>query len=247
MTVLHRLALGVQPIDGGTGLQLGGRVRVGRETPAGRYEPLESNGTGRFKLRHGPGVGDRVTVRVHDPLRQFVPRRFSIPLWTLAEVTSGPYVPTASRLLRPWLLPGSAYPAPSGATGIRGRVIHSGQPVCWPRITALGPGGVRVGWAHGDERGEFLVLISTTGTLPPPAPSLLPVELVVCAPREGADLVVEPVPRSTAPPAPGDLDNELLRGQSTPAGYLTSTAPRPHLAVRIGEVLTTQQDVIFTP
>jgi hypothetical protein len=269
--VLHRLALGVEPIDMVTRQRLGSQIRVGRELPvaprptvldpglAWPCDSLEYNGTGKFKLRHGHSVTDHVAVRVDDPSRRFVPRRFAVALWTLAEVSAaGPYVPVLSRVLRPWLLPGSAYHVSRGTTGIRGRIVLGGQPVRWPRVTALGPGGSQVGWAHGDERGEFLLLVNGTGTLPPPAPSSLDVDLVVSAPDPAhpepvdsidrcADLVVEVVTRSSAPPAPGDLDNDLLRGLSTPAGYLTSTALRPHLAVPIGEVLTIPQDVVFTP
>ena len=89
-------------------------------------------------------------------------------------------------MLRPWLAPGSGYRLPRGVTSIRGRVTradHTG--VRWARLTALGPGNQPIGWTQADDRGEFLLMIDGTGTLPPPAPSTLPVDLVVTAYRLG--------------------------------------------------------------
>ena len=132
--VLHRLALGVEPVDALTRLPIGAAVRVGRELPRPVRRPrrgvgpldllarrrdlaLEHSGTGRFKLRHGPGLGSAtaVVVRVFDPWRRYVPRRFEVPIWTFEEVTAsedwpstayspakpptGPFVAVRSRLL----------------------------------------------------------------------------------------------------------------------------------------------------
>lgn len=258
----HRLALGVEALDAGTRALVGSGLTAVRETPRGQLA-LDSDNTGRFKLRHGPDVGDSVVLRLDDPNRRYVPRRFSVPLWTLAEVLpidqdppTGPYIPVASRLLRPWLLPGSAYRATRGTTAIRGRVVRDGgQPARWARVNALGSKGELLGWTHCDDRGEFLLLISTTGALPPPAPNTLDVDLVVTAPATAttpdpadrlADLVAEAVTRSSAPPTPSDLDNDLLRGLAVPPGYRGSTTPRPHLTVSVGEMLAVAQDVVFT-
>jgi hypothetical protein len=254
--VRHRLALAVEPVDALTRRPVGPAVRVGRETPRG-VVALETNGTAWFKLRHRGGLGGTATVRVDDPWRRYVPRRLAVPLWTVAEVEAadaqppGPYVPVRSRLLRPWLLPGAAHPAPRTATGVRGRVVRAGLPVRWPRVEAIGPGDLTVGWAHGDERGEFLLLLTGTGTLAPPPPSDLNVRLLLHArlPAPGAptpppgadplaDLPREVLARSAAPPLPADLDNPLLRGQTVPAGYTTATN-RPAVTVPLGRVLIT--------
>jgi hypothetical protein len=289
--VLHRLVLGVEPRDALTGGPLATAVRVGQEVPprlraaAARFaDPwpcldFETNGTARFKLRYRVGGANRIkvnpdgspptiTVRIDDPRRRFVPRRFAVPLWTRLELEradptraggpKGRYVPLASRLLRPYLFPGAANPIPRGTTGIRGQVVFNGQPVRWPRLFAQGPGNVRVGAAHGDERGEFLLVITGMGTTPPPPPSTIDVDLDIIATRPNAapapgladplaDLVVENVARSSAPPQPSDLDNDVLRGVSTPTGYVPSTAAPLQLTVPVGELLALTQPVVFTP
>lgn len=291
--VLHRLALGVEPIDAFTRGPIGLGVRVGREVAggprrfragSGPLDPLarrvdaalETNGTARFKLRHGAGLeqAQSVVVRLHDPWRRYVSRRFDLPIWTFAEVTAseeqpfdgpaphGPFIPAASRLLRPWLLPGSAYAAPRGTTGLRGRLARDGQPVPWPRVEALGPGDVIVGRAHGDERGEFLVFVTETETLVPPL-STLDIRLVLYGPPPAAagdgsgpgalpaddplaGLPLEPVTRSQSPPVPGDLDNPLLRGQTVPATYLRQSLQQP-LEIEIGRVRAISQPFQFDP
>jgi hypothetical protein len=291
--VLHRLVLGVEPRNALTGGSLATAVRVGQEVPrrmraaAARFaDPwpcldFETNGTARFKLRYGVGGGGpnrikvnpdgsppTITVRIDDPRRGFVPRRFAVPLWTRLELEradpspaggpTGLYIPLASRLLRPYLFPGAAYPIPRGTTAIRGQVVFNSRPVRWPRLFARGPGNVRVGVAHGDERGEFLLVITDLGTVPPPPPSTVSVELDIIAPAPNAastpglaellaDLVVENLARSSAPPQPGDLDNNVLRGVSTPTGYIASAAPPPRLTVPVGELLALAQPIVFTP
>jgi hypothetical protein len=115
-----------------------------------------------------------------------------------------------------------------------------------------------VGAAHGDERGEFLLVITGMGITPPPPPSTIDVDLdIIAAPPNDApapepadplaDLVVENVARSSAPPQPSDLDNDVLRGVSRPSGYVPSTAPPLRLTVPVGELLALAQPVVFTP
>jgi hypothetical protein len=282
--VTHRLALAVEIRDAITNRLAATPVRVGRELAGqaiprrGRHAPdpswpcqdLERSGTARFKLRRGPRLPAVITLRVDDGARRYVPRRVSITLWSQADVEAadqsppaGPYIPVDSRLLRIWLAPGPAYLLPRGTTAIQGRVLRGaaggalspGNPVRWPRVTAIGPGNVPVGWAHGDERGEFVLPVSSAGTLPP-VNGQFPVDIDVVgraaatAPPPDpadhlADLVVEPVPRSSAPPADGDLDNDLLRGRAVPVGYAGGTAPRPHWTVQVGSLLSTGTDIPF--
>ena len=221
---------------------------------------LARKGPALALLRFEERPPSQVRLRLVDPWRRFVPRRFDLPLWTLAEIGAAertpPAVPAGSRLLRPWLLPGSGAEPARGTTVIRGRVATGGAPVRWPRVTARGPGNQAVGWAHGDERGEFLLIVVNTGTMPPPAPSYLPVDLKVTAPDPSrpvavdpsdplADLVVEAVARSSSPPLPGDLQNDLLRGRSTPSGYLASTAVAPTITVPVGRELTLTAAIPF--
>lgn len=236
---------------------------------------FETNGTARFKLRHQTGgltrikvdpsgAAPTITVRIDDTRKRFVPRRFRIPLWTKLELEradmkppSGQYVSAASRLLRPFLFPGASYTVPRGTTAIRGRLVTTtGRAVRWPRVFAEGPGNVSVGAAHGDERGEFLLIVTNLGTTPPPVPSTVDVDLDIFARAPApavdakdplADLIVENQARSSVPPTNANLDNDVLRGVAIPTGYVASTALRPRLTVPVGGLLTISQPVVFTP
>jgi hypothetical protein len=270
LDVLHRLALAVEPVDASTRHPASG-VRVRHETARdgataglrrrgrGALDPLLRQATpagNRLLLRHGPALGKQVLVRLDDTARRFVPRRFTVPLWTLAEVEAvddvpgrpagGPFVPAASRLLRPWLLPGSGYLVARGTMGARFRVLRGGAGVRWPRVEAFGDGGVRSGWAHGDERGEVLLVVP--GPVVPTNEDKFKVTLVIRVhwpdpaqqpppdPNDPlADLAVEPIARSAAPPSPGNLDNDTLRGITRPPRYLTA-ATDVIATLPIGEV-----------
>jgi len=280
--VAHRLALAVEVRDAVTNRLADTPVRVGREitallTARGRQaadpgwpcQDLERSGLARFKLRRGPQLPSVITLRIEDAGRRYVPRRVSVTLWSQADLQAvdqspptGPYVPVDSRLLRIWLAPGSGYLLARGTTAIRGRVLRgtagalsADAPVRWPRITAIGPGNVPVGWAHGDERGEFVLPVSSTGMVPPlNGQFAVDIDVVgrpaATAPDPDpadrcADLVVEVVPRSPAPPTAADLDNDLLRGRAVPAGYVAGAAPAPHWTVQVGELLSTSTDIAF--
>lgn len=270
--VLHRLALAVDCVDAVTESPLIIQVRIGAEVaPRLRSYPddptwpcadLIPHGVGRATRLHRPPMPANITVRIADPTRRYVPRRLTTPLRTDAAITAsdngtGTYIPVGSRRLRPWLSPGSAYQIPRTTTAIRGRVMRGAVAARWPRITAIGPGGEAVGWAHGDDRGEFVLVIVSTGTLHPPAPSKLPVTLIVTAPTNppaisddpladpSADLVVEAVPQSQVPPADTDLNSPLLKGRTTPPGYVTSTTSTT-LTVSVGVITQLPADVPFT-
>ena len=271
--VLYRLLLAVDCQDVVLQRRISSSLRIGRELPAALlprgYDPswpcqnLPGRGPGRavscFDYRSP--VHTDLVVRIVDPSRQFVARRFRLPPWQLTEILAAeanpPVVPAESRLLRPWLAPGSGYRLPRGATSIRGRVARADRTgVRWARLTALGPGNQPVGWTQADDRGEFLLMIDGTGTLPPPAPSTLPVDLVVTAADPApvppapdtdqfADLVIEQLIRSANPPVPQDLDSDLLRGRAVPPGYRTNIAIVPQLSVEIGAELALTTDIPF--
>ena len=266
--VLHRLALAVDCRDSVTHQRVATEVRIGREVPREVLSPrhdrawpcreLIAKAAGRALIMLDLRTPTKVRLRIADPRRRYVARRFDLPLWTLSEVldqeNAGSPVPAGSRLLRPWLLPGSAAALSRGTTIVRGRVVRGTDPVRWPRITARGPGQEAVGWAHGDERGEFVLVIEDTGTLPPPAPTQLSVQLFVTARIPStpdpfdpyADLTIEPLPRSAAPPGPDDRDNDVLRGRSTPADHVaSSTVPAP-IPVSVGQELVLAAPIPFT-
>lgn len=268
--VLHRLALAVECVDAQSRARPRTAVRIGREVgarllardhdPAWPCLDLNGPGTARALLRLDGQTPTRLRLRIVDPRRCYVARRFDLPLWTLPEILAadvqGTPVPGRSRLLRPWLLPGSAATLSRGLTTLRGTVRDGqGLPVRWARLTALGPGKVPVGWAHADDRGEFVLVVDDTGTLPPPAPSTLTVTLVVRGARPAAavdpvdpyaDLVIEAIPRSTSPPGPGDVENDVLRGRAVPPGYVTSTAVQPPIDAPVGQELALAAPVRFT-
>ncbi|MFF7933688.1 hypothetical protein [Streptomyces sp. NPDC007940] len=281
--VLHRLALGVEVVDAVTGRVVDVPVQVAREVPRALRRrqpvvalPLEASGTGRYRLRHdlrhGPPPPQPLVVRVDDPRRRFVPRRLAVPLWTLPEIeaaeTAGGHVPVRARLLRPRLLPGSAYALPHGTTGLRGQVHHIGRPLPWARVEArIGPDGDEqvVGRAHGDERGEFLLIVTTLGDLDRSLPDEVDLRVVVLgpnpvAPAAGADdqeedngeqptgPPAEPVPRTPdrPPPADTDLDTPLLRGEIPPPGYRESSVGR-RITVTVGRVRREPTPFPFSP
>lgn len=268
--VMHRMALAVEALDAVSGQRLRADVRIDREVdplllPPGQRDlplvPLIPRGPGRALVMFDHTVPTQpVRLRLWDPARRCAPRRFEMPLWTLAEIEAGeaapPEVGAAPRVLRPYLHPGTAWLPPRGTTMIRGRVESGGVGVRWARISAVRAGDVAIGHAHADERGEFVLVLVDTGTLPPPPPSTLSVDLVVTAPDPAtapavderdplADLEVEPLVRASNPPLPAELDNDVLRGLAAPAGHVPNTAAVPTLVVPTGAELVLPQPVPF--
>jgi hypothetical protein len=168
---------------------------------------LDRHPSGRFGRIYGPGmVGGTVVLRVVDsavgsgPLRWIVPRRLRVELADEATVTAadlgpGPPHPLWRRVFPVGLFPGAAAPLASQATVLRGRVTRlvgtSRVPVRWARVSAMDGDDV-VGWAHGDDRGEFVLVVGNADAAVVPPEDPLPVELTV-----GATL---------PPPTPDPLD-----------------------------------------
>ena len=262
--VLHRLALGLITRDTVNDRGTTGPLRVGWEA-AGHLLPrrreewwpcvdLERVGGGRFRLRATPLRPDLLTVRLYDPSRRYVPRRLGVTLWphpALIDPLPANFITVAARTLPIWLFPGAAYPVSPGVTAVRGRITRQGIPLPWARVNAIDSGGAILGRAHGDDRGEFLLLITDANQNP--LQSTVTVNLMVRGPSGPPpstpvpDPPVEPVARPSNPPIPGELDNPLLRGRSTPAGYLPSTAVVPPLIVKVGEEMVLSTDVPFNP
>lgn len=192
----------------------------------------------------------------NDP-RVFVPRRLAF----MPVLEAG--VPPASvqNIREAWLWPGAAYPVASGATAVRGciqREISPGRRVAvpWARVvlTRPGPGApdfmaeAPVAHAHGDDRGEFLMLIGAAAMaggvalparlnlrawvfLPPAATPFDPARPLESLPIENAGTVM-------------GLD-EVLRGHAVPTGYLQ--APPRALEVELGRAQTMkQEDLVFS-
>jgi hypothetical protein len=197
---IDRLRLGIQPLDAlgrptaldGIGLHLedvprpwvrpDGRPKgVGdgiglpgpRPSPSGRFSLLFD------ELRHE--VAGRVTIRLVDAGRRYVPRRLSVSVPSYQAVVDGdaahavdPTAPLLSRVCRPVLFPGAGYGVAAGATVVRGIVrFADGEPARWVRVEATTANPITIvddngnaeqlrpmlGHAHGDDRGEFFLVV----------------------------------------------------------------------------------------
>ena len=263
--MLHRLALAVECIDAVTERVVNRTLDMGRELPgllasessAWPCVNLVPHGPGRAIALHESQLPASVTIRIDCRTRSFVPRRFSVPLWSehevgMADLTGIGYVPARSRLVRPFLLPGSAYFLPRGTTAVRGRVVHANERVRWPRIVATDDSARAVGWAHGDERGEFLLVVESAGKILPPAPDTLAITFAVSAPalttNSGGDrlagMPVESISRTPVPTPSNALDSALLRGRTIPKDNLTSKK-QPTATVPVGELTTLHTPIPF--
>lgn len=140
--------------------------KEGQNRPPRWQALLPGSGPGRFHAKHPVRPQNQpVTVRLLDPARRYVPRRVLVPFPSLAEVLDAEA--GGGSLARAWTVsvwPGAQYPAHGGATGFRGRAIdNAGRPLSWVRVRATLPRGAVLGSAHGDDRGEFVLLLSAGG------------------------------------------------------------------------------------
>jgi hypothetical protein len=183
-------------------------------------------------LRHDRPLPRVVRIRLDDPARRWVPRRLDVNVWTYDEVRAadrvppGAMVPPEDRLIRPWLKPGTGYPIQAGATGVRFGVRRGPRRVPWPRLEVFDPGGFPAGWAHGDGRGEVLVLVRPTAGAVGSFPIVVRVhepdpawrDTLPAAENDPLRLLhPEPIAR-----APGPAD-PAVRGDVPPPGYLNRT------------------------
>jgi hypothetical protein len=176
--VVQRLALGVEPIDAVTRFRLARPVAVALDgppnlppRPAGHWpEPdaalglpaLSRHSSGRYALVFADEIDSPVVIRLVPRGRRYVPRRMVLAIPTLAAVLAaeenGADVPTSARVWRPRLFPGAAYDLAEARTVVRGRVLDGDEPVRWTRVRAR-VGDEVIGVAHGDDRGEFLLVL----------------------------------------------------------------------------------------
>ncbi|MFC4065955.1 hypothetical protein [Actinoplanes subglobosus] len=231
-----RLAVGVEPQDVARGGRVAGPLRVLIEDapkPLHRWRlwrpgetldaflgRLDRHRSGRFALLAGPGSGDLV-LRLTEPggRRALVPRRVAV---TGAD----------PRILPIGLFPGTAASLPSRATVVRGRVVTpDGVPVRWARIRAADDTGEDAGWAHGDDRGEFVLVVDLAENALAPADDPLAVSITVTAvvpapepdPDDPLRPVVDPLWDLPVEPLP---DDDALAGRVELPGQ-TSFGPFP--------------------
>jgi len=228
---IWRLALGIEPIDAKRLHRVARPLTFTVERPptASAKPQIVRHSSCRQVLLYYPELVDQVDIRfTGEEVRQFVSRRFTIPLHTLATVDS---FPANDRVRRPRLFPGAAYELDSCATGIRGRVLRGGKPMRWARVEATLPGSANVvARAHGDDRGEFLLVVGPdaipVGDLVDP----LPLQVTVFGPNPIPVPATPDLPSLDnlwdlpleKPPAPGVLDT-VSTGETLPATYTAST------------------------
>jgi|SRR5215472_13673928 len=184
---VQRLALGLEPIDQAGGGRVPHVVQAALENvpqpPTALYhlQPWEWVGSRlprfprhqscHYAIVYRPGFRTPVDLRLFDTVRRFVPRRLRVTVATEANVTAPETdpnrapVPLARRVVRPAMFPGAAYNVSEAFTGLRGRVVRGGKPMRWARIEArLHETQEVIGRAHGDDRGDFLLLIRWRGS-----------------------------------------------------------------------------------
>jgi hypothetical protein len=224
-----RLALGLEVIDAGRGGRISDPVQVTVDDPpfVGRVPRHDSC---LHALVYSPDVSSPVTIRILSPDRHFVPRKLQIPIGSEADAIDG-VLPAASRTWRPLLFPGAAYDVSASATGVRGRVVWAddGSPVRFARVVAsYGP--QRIGLAHGDDRGEFLLVLGVDTVDgddyvladPPVMPPSLEVMLMIVAPNDRPSPAAEDslwgLPLEVAA-GPGVTPDAVSLGEQLPDTY----------------------------
>jgi hypothetical protein len=195
---------------------------------------------GRFAISYSqPGPRSPVAVRLYDTERRYVPRRLRLPVPAEATAVAAeqaaersPWPPIPSRAFRPMLFPGANGGTQAGVTAIRGRVVRAdGSAARWARVAAADADhGYPAGWAHGDDRGEFLlILTSSDADLFTPGSALAHVALTISA-RPVPAAVDSPVQSQADPlwdleveslPSPGTADS-VSDGRTPPADYSQS-------------------------
>lgn len=189
-----------------------------------------------------------------DP-RRYVPRRVAFTPVLASGVPPASVVNTRTA----WLWPGAAYPLPSRSTGLRGRIRREVSPgvnatVPWARVivTRAGAGPAnfnteaQIGWAHGDDRGEFLLVLgnsAVSGAADLPATLSLNV-WVFLPPALPVFNAADPLASLPLDNAGADALNDVLKGLAVPPTYLPQAVRS--LGLALGEVRAmSDADLLF--
>lgn len=189
-----------------------------------------------------------------DP-RRHVPRRVGLTPVLAGGVPPASVVNTRTA----WLWPGAAYPLPSRSTGLRGRIRREVSPgvdavVPWARVIATRAGAgpasfateAQIGWAHGDDRGEFLLVLgqgAVSGAAALPAAIDLNV-WVFLPPASPAFDAADPLASLPLESAGTDAINDVLKGLAVPPAYVPQAVRS--LSLALGEVRAmSDADLLF--
>lgn len=259
---IDRLILGVEPIDAQRRTRIAHPIELaidgepypamelsqeipGIPDPIGRLPRIPRHASCRHALVHPPAMTSPIGIRLYDRARRFVPRRISYAIPADPLVLAPP-----SRVRRPALFPGAAYDVSPTATGIRGRVTWNQAaanevPARWVRVEAAINGQI-VGRAHGDDRGEFLLLLRSEAAGVGELPSPLVAQVTVFGP---------PAPPPIPPNDPlGDMPVETLAadpdtisaGETLPPGYASTVHSSRPVTFELGMLLTRQDKFFFS-
>lgn len=257
---IERLTLGIEPVDALRGLRVAPPLELAidrapidpsrsiddlyglTEATDGLRRPSRRNSC-RYLVVASDDVASPIPLRVNDPTRRFVPRRvhYAVP----ANIQDRRF-----RIRRPALFPGAAYDVDEASTGLRGRVkwssAASSPPLRWARVEAT-IGGRRVGYAHGDDRGEFLLLLGSLagglGDLPVPLRARVTVFAPPAMPARTADYFSDlPIDRH----APADAADDISPGVTLPAiaingvtvSYQSTAASSRDVTFELGRIRT---------
>lgn len=235
---VDRLAVGLEPLDALSATRIARPVDVTLDAPptAPALLTLPRHGSGRFVLLFDDGVDTPVSFRIVPADRRFVPRRMQFAFvdeaTVLAAEQAGADVPTETRAWRPRLFPGAAYDVPHTATGVRGTVTKSGAPVRWTRVEASIDGTV-VGRAHGDDRGEFLLVLGPNGDVSGTGDLVSPIDVTIDVYARNPALPVDPADGLADLPLeaaanPGALPDDVSDGKTLPDHYVQVASLAAH-------------------
>ena len=189
----------------------------------------------------------------NDP-RRHVPRRLAL----MPVQADGMPTATKGNIRQAWLWPGTAYPLSGNTTALRGRVrrgatLATATSVPWTRVIVTQPGGppnfateTRIGWGHGDDRGEFLVVLGFQAI---PGGAILPqtvtLRVWVFLPPVGPFEPKDPLASLPLEQAGSDPINDVLRGVEPPGDYVRQAAI--DVTFKPGEVRVMNDAILLFP
>lgn len=259
---IERLILGIEPVDAARGARIMDPISLmvdgtpypsgtttiedfdGSTDPLGYLTSIPRHGSCRHALVYPPSRTSPIAIRLYDRARRFVPRRLSYPIPADVTVASPP-----SRVRRPVLFPGAAYDVSPTATGLRGRVTWSASdddevPARWVRVEAAINGQI-VGRAHGDDRGEFLLLLACEAGGLGDLPSPLEATVTVFGPS-GPQTIPDDDPLGDLPLETLDADpDDISAGEQLPDGYAATAHSSRLVTFELGTLMTGQDNFFF--